>query len=71
MGGGARTFRDQRVGNMAGGGIYDAASDSFKPYGSDSSFGKECYQCHMLVKDKYFIFTGYPPGGKSIEDFWD
>jgi len=40
--------------------LYDAASDTFKPYGSDSSFGKECYQCHMLVKDKDFIFTGYP-----------
>jgi hypothetical protein len=40
--------------------LYDAASDTFKPYGSDSSFGKECYQCHTLVKDKDFIFTGYP-----------
>jgi hypothetical protein len=23
--------------------LYDAASDTFKPHGSDSSFGKECY----------------------------
>ena len=41
--------------------LYDAASDTFKPYGSDSSFGKKvCYQCHTLVKDRDFIFTGYP-----------
>ena len=40
--------------------IYDAASDTFKPYGSDSSFGKGCYQCHTLVKAKDYIFTGYP-----------
>lgn len=40
--------------------LYDAASDTFKPYGSDSSFGKECYQCHTIVKAKDFIFTGYP-----------
>ena len=40
--------------------LYDAESDTFKSYGSDSSFGKECYQCHTLVKDKDFIFTGYP-----------
>ena len=43
--------------------LYDAASDSFKPYGSDSSFGKECYGCHTLVKAKDYIFTSYP-GGK-------
>ena len=40
--------------------LYDAASDSFKPYGSDSSFGKECYGCHTLVKAKDYIFTSYP-----------
>jgi hypothetical protein len=41
--------------------MYDAASDTFKPYGSNSSFGKTvCQQCHTLVKAKDFIFTGYP-----------
>ena len=40
--------------------MYDTASDTFKPYGSDSSFAKECYQCHTLVKTKDYIFTGYP-----------
>jgi hypothetical protein len=40
--------------------LYDAASDTFKPFGSDSSFGKECYGCHTLVKDKDYIFTSYP-----------
>ena len=41
--------------------LYDAASDTFKPSGSGSSFGKaECYQCHTLVKEKDYIFTGYP-----------
>ena len=41
--------------------LYDAASDTFKPYGSDSSFGKECYACHTLVKAKDYIFTEYAP----------
>ena len=41
--------------------IYDASSDTFKPYGSDSSFAKNvCHQCHTAVKAKDFIFTGYP-----------
>ncbi len=41
--------------------VYDAASDTFKPFGSDSSFGKEyCYKCHTLVKAQDYIFTGYP-----------
>ena len=40
--------------------IYNAASDTFKPYGKDSSFGNECYKCHTIVKAKDFIFTGYP-----------
>ena len=41
--------------------LYGAASDTFKPYGKDSSFGKDaCYQCHTIVKEKDYIFTGYP-----------
>jgi hypothetical protein len=40
--------------------LYDAASDTFKPYGSDSSFEKKiCYQCHTRVKAQDFIFTSY------------
>jgi hypothetical protein len=40
---------------------YDATSRTFKPYGSDSSFGqKVCYQCHTRIKDRDFIFTNYP-----------
>jgi len=40
--------------------LYDAPSDTFKPFGSDSSFGKNvCYPCHTVVKAKDFIFTGY------------
>ena len=40
---------------------YDAASDSFTPEESDSSFGKRlCHQCHALVKPKDFVFTAYP-----------
>jgi hypothetical protein len=39
---------------------YDAASDTFKPHGSDSSSGKTvCYQCHTIVKAQDFIFTRY------------
>jgi hypothetical protein len=40
--------------------LYDAASDTFKPFGNDSSFGKVCYQCHTIVKEKDYIFTAYP-----------
>jgi len=41
--------------------LYDPATDTFKPYGKDSSFGKTvCYECHTLVKAKDYIFTGYP-----------
>jgi Cytochrome P460 len=41
--------------------LYDAASDTFKPFGSDSSFGKKvCYQCHTAVTARDFIFTNYP-----------
>jgi hypothetical protein len=41
--------------------LYDPASDTFKPFGSDSSFGKKiCYQCHTLVTTKDYIFTDYP-----------
>jgi hypothetical protein len=40
--------------------VYDAKTGTFTPYGKDSSFAKECYQCHTLVKGTDFIFTGYP-----------
>jgi len=41
--------------------VYDAASDTFTPEESDSSFGKKlCHQCHTRVKAKDFVFTAYP-----------
>ena len=41
--------------------LYDAASDTFKPYGTDAAFGKQvCYACHTAVKAKDYIFTAYP-----------
>lgn len=40
--------------------VYDAKTGIFTPYGKDESFVQECHQCHTLVKDKDFIFTGYP-----------
>jgi hypothetical protein len=40
--------------------VYDAKTDTFKPYGKDASFTRECYQCHTIVKQKDFIFTSYP-----------
>jgi hypothetical protein len=41
--------------------LYDATSDTFKPYGINSSFGKEvCYSCHTSVKSTDYIFTSYP-----------
>lgn len=41
--------------------LYDPATRTFKPYGSDSSFGKKvCYQCHTKVAATDYIFTRYP-----------
>jgi hypothetical protein len=37
--------------------IYDAASDSFAPEGTDSNCG---YACHTAVAAKDYIFTQYP-----------
>ena len=41
--------------------LYDAPSRTFKPYGNDSSFGKNvCYKCHTRVQARDYIFTNYP-----------
>jgi hypothetical protein len=40
--------------------LYDAATDTFTPYGSDSFDKNVCYQCQTLVKDRDYIFTNYP-----------
>jgi len=40
--------------------VYDAKTGKYTPYGKDASFARECHQCHTLVKQKDFIFTGYP-----------
>jgi hypothetical protein len=41
--------------------LYDASSDTFKPFGKDSSFAKNtCHQCHTAVTARDFIFTDYP-----------
>jgi len=41
--------------------LYDPASDTFKPFGNDASFGKKvCYECHTLVTARDYIFTNYP-----------
>jgi len=39
--------------------LYDAPSNSFKPFGADSSFGKTCFQCHTRAKATDFVFTSY------------
>ena len=42
--------------------LYDPATDSFKPYGTDASFNeKVCHACHIRVKAQDYIFTAYPP----------
>jgi hypothetical protein len=38
---------------------YDAASGTFKPFGSDRSFAAKCYKCHTIVKATDYIFTRY------------
>lgn len=40
--------------------VYDEVSGSYTPYGKDESFARECFQCHTIVKERDFIFTGYP-----------
>jgi hypothetical protein len=37
--------------------LYDAASETFKPFGSDASCG---HACHTTVAAKDYIFTAYP-----------
>jgi hypothetical protein len=37
--------------------LYDAASDTFMPNGSDAKCG---YACHATVAAKDYIFTAYP-----------
>lgn len=42
--------------------LYDAASDIFKPYRSDSSFAKkDCFQCHYDCNGKRLRFHELPP----------
>ena len=40
--------------------VYNAASNTYTPYGKDAAFANECYQCHTLVKDRNYVFTKYP-----------
>ena len=40
--------------------LYDAQTGGFAPYGKDAAFAQECHQCHTAVKERDFIFTGYP-----------
>lgn len=40
--------------------VYDAKTSTFAPFGKDASFVQDCHQCHTAVKQKDFIFTGYP-----------
>jgi hypothetical protein len=53
----------RRFGDTGGWGfaqfLYDAPSDSFTPFGNDSSFAKTCFQCHTRVKATDFVFTHY------------
>jgi hypothetical protein len=40
---------------------YDKESATFKPVGENASFAKNlCHECHIAVKAKDYIFTGYP-----------
>jgi hypothetical protein len=46
--------------------LYDKASDTFKPFGEDESFGtKVCYKCHTAAKATDYIFTSYPGRRKA------
>jgi len=38
------------------------SSETFKPVGKNASLARNlCHQCHIAVKAKDYIFTGYPP----------
>ena len=39
--------------------VYEAKTNTFKPYGDSPSFASECYKCHLLVKDMDYVFTKY------------
>jgi hypothetical protein len=38
---------------------YDAASDSFKPFGDGPEFVNTCHACHTIVKARDFVFTSF------------
>jgi hypothetical protein len=40
--------------------VYDAAKDTFSPFGADAKFVDQCYACHEAVKAADYIFTKYP-----------
>ena len=41
--------------------LYDAKTDSFKPFGEDASFNKDvCHACHIRVASRDYIYTSYP-----------
>ncbi len=35
--------------------------NDYKPYGTDANFVKECFGCHLPVKDNHFVFTPLAP----------
>jgi hypothetical protein len=39
---------------------YDAAADTWKPFGDSPAFAKTCHGCHTSVKPRDFVFTEYP-----------
>lgn len=40
---------------------YDKVAAAFRPVGGNGSFAKNvCHRCHIAVKAKDYIFTGYP-----------
>ena len=41
--------------------LYNSASQTFSPYGTDTFAKKICYDCHMHAKETDYIFTNYPP----------
>ena len=44
--------------------LRDPASGTFKPYGTDASFGKQvCYACPMAVAARDYILTSHIPAG--------
>ncbi|PKL38386.1 MAG: cytochrome p460 [Spirochaetae bacterium HGW-Spirochaetae-1] len=48
---------------------YNQAGNTFSVYGADADFARECFNCHMRVKERDFVFTRHLSylSGKAVD----